>query len=184
MPGNPPAAAAACTKKLICLHEHTARRRLTGYLACRQTREARSRAGHGRRGSGLAGYERRHGHPVGTRDWQCGAPHRSRLALRGNEEKRGCEPRPDCTNWAAAARTSTFCLHTAARPGPHESLRSLHAAMRDLVCTVGTFARARWGLRFADRETLLVWQQRQVGRFLRTHLPQTPGVRNAPSLGT
>lgn len=50
--------------------------------------------------------------------------------------------------------------------------------MRDIARTAGTFARARWVLRFRDRNTLLRWQRRQIERFLQTCLPRASFYRD------
>jgi putative adenylate-forming enzyme len=42
---------------------------------------------------------------------------------------------------------------------------------------IGAFARARWGFRFADRDALLRYQERRLGRFLRETLPRAPFYR-------
>jgi len=42
--------------------------------------------------------------------------------------------------------------------------------MRSVARIAATFARARWGYRFATRDQLLSWQQQRVNRFLGTHL--------------
>ena len=49
--------------------------------------------------------------------------------------------------------------------------------MRDTVRALATFAQARWGLRFGDRQALLGWQQRRIEWFLRTALPAVPFYR-------
>ena len=46
--------------------------------------------------------------------------------------------------------------------------------MRDTARAWAVFARARWGLRFRDRQALLGWQRRRLDRFLRTVLPTAP----------
>lgn len=43
--------------------------------------------------------------------------------------------------------------------------------------TLAAFARARWGRRFPNRETLLWVQERRLGRFLRKALPRAPFYR-------
>ncbi len=42
--------------------------------------------------------------------------------------------------------------------------------MRSVARIAATFARARWGYRFANRDQLFSWQQQRVNRFLGTHL--------------
>lgn len=44
---------------------------------------------------------------------------------------------------------------------------------RRALAFAATFARARWGLRFTDRETLLRWQAAKLRRFLARELPRT-----------
>lgn len=44
----------------------------------------------------------------------------------------------------------------------------------DSFCLLSTFARTRWGFRFADRDSLEAWQRRQIERFLSRQLPRAP----------
>ncbi|MCX6550344.1 MAG: adenylate synthase [Acidobacteria bacterium] len=50
--------------------------------------------------------------------------------------------------------------------------------MREIGAAIGTFARARWGLRFLDRDHLLQWQQRRIEHFLRDHLRRASFYRD------
>ena len=49
--------------------------------------------------------------------------------------------------------------------------------MRSVARIAATFARARWGYRFANRDQLLSWQQQRVNRFLDTHLERATFYR-------
>jgi putative adenylate-forming enzyme len=58
------------------------------------------------------------------------------------------------------------------RPEPHPM-----AGAGAAVIAGATFARFRWGLRFADRGALLRFQERHLARFLRRTLPKAPYYR-------
>lgn len=48
------------------------------------------------------------------------------------------------------------------------------SAATDATLAAARFARTRWGWRWRDRAALLAWQERQLHRFLRDHLPRAP----------
>ncbi|WP_035373167.1 F390 synthetase-related protein [Pseudoduganella violaceinigra] len=50
--------------------------------------------------------------------------------------------------------------------------------LTDTLRLAGQLARTRWLLRFRDRAAFEAWQQRQVQRFLDTHLPRSPYYRS------
>lgn len=52
----------------------------------------------------------------------------------------------------------------------------------DTLRLAGQLARTRWLLRFRDRAAFEAWQQRQLRRFLETHLPRSPFYRRYAGL--
>ena len=50
--------------------------------------------------------------------------------------------------------------------------------MREIIRTAATFARARWGLRFSNRERLWHWQRRRLDQFLARQLSRASFYRS------
>jgi putative adenylate-forming enzyme len=59
----------------------------------------------------------------------------------------------------------------------HDPETTAAAGATSTVVAGVTFARFRWGLRFADRAALLHFQERRLARFLRRTLPKAPYYR-------